>query len=331
MQLNIGPVSIPYFLMFLLIAGLVFGYFLWINRKHLRLGRGEKIFDIVIIFIVGSIIIGRLLYVLEHLEEFSKMSWSVYPFYYEPGAERIWFKQLPWSLVKFWDRGIDPRGILLGNLLSLLWAQKMKNLGSRFLQKTVKFLCIANIIEIAGFGVAQLYFGKTIQSEIIGIVYSQIDNNQRFPLQGLEILILVLLVLILLYFKNIRKKISYLGVYLFAFGWLQIFSLYIQDNGAMGLQIGFSHVIFLLLVLLGIINFIFSVDNTEPNRLKIEESMPEKPVHASGDLSKQGKLQYSYKDFRSRRGSLSFSERIKTLLSSISRKLTLLIQKVSKG
>ena len=94
--------SIPIYMLFLIISSFIMGFLLWSKRKKFKL-RYELIFDFIIFYIISSIITGRLIFLLENYSNFRHISWSIYPYYYDPGAERVWLKQMPWIILEFWD------------------------------------------------------------------------------------------------------------------------------------------------------------------------------------------------------------------------------------
>ncbi|MDD3647823.1 MAG: prolipoprotein diacylglyceryl transferase [Candidatus Dojkabacteria bacterium] len=255
----IGTIKIYPYLFFLVLNALLVGFVLWRYRKTLGMSR-ERVFDFVFIYIAASIIFGRLIFVIQNWPDFGKLSWSLSPFYYLPGVERIWFKQMPFALMKFWDQGVDHSGMIYGGVVVTFVYYITKRFGTKNLWHVIKGLCLGQILQLLGYLYEGVYYGKET-TLFIGIKYPNVDDLMRFPVQILEIFVLLALLAIL---PSLRKRDKSLGVgvYLFIFGWLGIFSFFLRDN--VHSEIGVMQILYLIMVFIGIFIAVFALQKTKP-------------------------------------------------------------------
>lgn len=300
--------KIPTFLIFQIISSIIVGFMIWRKRKVVNL-KSEKVFNFVILFGVVSVVTGRLFYVVQNFDQFKQISWSIYPFYYRPGAERVWFRQMPWIVMKFWEEGISYSALMLGGVVYTLIFSHLEKLTRKFLNIVVKAFCLGQIIQIAGFFIASNYIGKVIDSPI-GIKYP-VDDNYRIPIQFIEIGVLVGLVFLFKYLKKIKKSRMIFGIYLFVFGWLEVVVGFFKDSGeelSNGVSsvswygVNLTQLAYLIFIFIGILISVFAyqenigVVNTkvEPIRSKVSTGLK-----FGNTKSGNSYMNCSYRDFKS--------------------------------
>jgi prolipoprotein diacylglyceryltransferase len=299
-MINIGNFQISTFLIFLLINGIIVGFIIWRKKEKLQLG-SEKLFDFLVCFILFSILVGRIFYVIQHFDQFNKLSWSISPYYYIPGAERIWFKQMPWILFKFWGEvGVIHTALMFGGILYSLIFFKYRKIRKKYMSILVKALCFGAIIQILGFMISGDYLGK-ITNLAIGMRYPTDDANIRIPLQIIEVGVLIVLLFVFRYLKRVGKSKLCLGIFLFIFGWLEIIVEFLKDRGdETGNGINFIQVAFLAFVFIGILEIMFVLQNKSKQDNKLIQPTGDRPSFSS-NLEKKptSRVNLSYRDFQS--------------------------------
>lgn len=290
MNLTVSNLTIPSYLVILTISGFLVGFVFWRKKERMKI-QNEKIFDLIIVYLLISIIVGRMFYVIDNIDEFKKITWSIYPYFYEPGAERLWFRQLPWGLIKIWDGGINYSALLWGGTFAILIRGKQLGLLKKWGNVIVKSLFYSHAFQIIGFLAGSYYFGK-ITELAIGIQYPKIDDNFRLPIQIIEIVLLLVGFLISRLLKRIQKGIGLIGLYLFFFSWVEVISIYLQDEASSlsGSSIQFAYI---LLVIVGLIGVVFSI-----KKVPSPKSLKQIPVK-SFESDRSGKLDYNHRDFTS--------------------------------
>jgi len=258
-----AEIKIPTFVISQCVIGIVFGFLLWRNRKVIRLN-DKAVFDLIILYIIGSIVCGRLFFIIDHASDFSQTSWSIYPFYYKPGAERVWFRQMPWTMLRFWEGDMSFSAMLGGGtLLTFLILWRMKLLKSA-MPYVISALCLAHILQIGSFLIGADYFGKPTDM-FFGIKYANIDDVFRFPVQLFEIVAITLILFLQKRFMKLPNEKAILGIYLFLFSWIEIFASFLVDRGGTE-HIASVSVGYLAVALFGIILLIFSKKSIEGNQ-----------------------------------------------------------------
>ena len=280
-MINVWVFSIPIYLIFHIFGAFLLGFLLWRNIKKFR-EKTELVFDFVFQYLLITIVFGRLMYMIQNFSEFAKMSWSIYPYFYLPGAERIWFKQMPFALIKFWEDGMDYSAMLLGGVVFLIIFLSVKKVSAKNYILAIRSLIISQIILIIGFFVGANYYGQVIDS-VFSIQYASIDDQNRLPLQLIEIVILLLIFSLSFLIKNSRL---FLGIFLFLIGWTEIVITYfLSDELKLSDGIGFTQLVYLLVVFLGIGISVFSFkDDKESDQAEgkqflagVEENVPVAP------------------------------------------------------
>lgn len=299
-----SSLSIPSFLVFLCLGALTTGFVLWRSRGELSLRR-HKVFDMVFLYVIFSIIAGRVIFILENTTDFSSISWSMYPYYYEPGAERVWFRQMPWMLLKFWEGGISHSVLLLGSTVTLLVFSFKNGLVKKAGYILSVALIFGHAVQIVGFFINSFYYGKPTDLAI-GVQYSQIDDVFRFPVQLFELLVLGFIVILLNLIKRTKFREGILGLYLFMFSWVEVIAHFLRDSGstnAMTLQL--TQILYLLAIVLGIVLFVFGYRDAGSEMSTgvsaVSKLMP------SGDRGQYKQRSYvsSYKSYQGREQSAS--------------------------
>jgi len=291
-------VTLPMYIYLQLIVAFVTGFIIWRKRDSLSL-RSENIFDFIFLFILFGFLFGRLFYIIEHLSEFKGISWSIYPYFYEPGAERIWFKLLPWVAMKFWEGGINYAGLLFGGILYTLlrFRKYVKEYPPHIF---VEALCIGNIIHFLGLFLGGLYWGK-VTDLWFGIVYSQVDDQLRIPIQVIEIVAIFIFIVLVQYMKKVGKSKYIFAFYVFILGWLQIISIYFQDIEIVS-GVTFTQAVYLLVVISGLILFVVDVQmdiSSISSYDKGEVGKEKSPVDLDQTTARSSRMQYGYRDFQS--------------------------------
>ena len=170
--------NLPKSISFLIVSAFIMSFFVWKYRKDLKIKK-ENVFDFIILFSIVPLITGRLVYVFENIRLFVQKTWSIYPYYYEPGAERIWFKEMPWILFKFWDNGdINYSALLLGMFFAVVLFILIKNI--RKVKGLLLPLIISQIIVLSGLYWGVYYWGKETEL-FFGIRYPGVDDSFRMP------------------------------------------------------------------------------------------------------------------------------------------------------
>lgn len=312
MSFVFGSFKIPAFLIFLVLSSLIIGFVIWRKREVFHL-KSERVFDFIFLYNILSIIIGRLFYVIENWKTLVQLFWSIYPFYYKPGAERVWFKQMPWIVIKFWEGDVISEALLIGGILAILLFYRKLNFPKKFGETFVNALCYGQIVQILGFFLSGDYYGKETGSWI-GVKFPNVDEHFRVPVQFLEIAGLVLLLFVFKYLKKMGKGKGVLGVYFFAFGWVEVIVQFLKDNGdRVGVGVNIVQIAYLILVFCGILVFVFAFQQDLTPIAKERVGMEE----GSKGL-KPSRLQFGYRDFHS--SLVSDKKRIPALSGWIKRK-----------
>ncbi|MBN2015716.1 prolipoprotein diacylglyceryl transferase [Candidatus Dojkabacteria bacterium] len=297
-MISFRNLTIPAFLVFEILSAIMVSFFFWRKKREGNL-KSESIFDLIFAHIALSIVLGRILYVLNNSDRFGQLSWSIYPYYYEPGAERVWFKQMPWILLKFWDRGIEPVGIMLGGIVVTLLFVRIKKLSHRFYYTVVLGLCVSQIIQAIGFFLGSDYIGKITELPI-GIAYSGQGEGLRFPVQFVEALVLLVTIFLSNYLSRIKRNKGILGLYLLTFGVLQIAVELLKDKEDAISRITITQIVLTFIVFIGVLILIFSYQQKELSVKSEGEFVPSGPVSRSERESvSEARVQYSYRDFQS--------------------------------
>lgn len=318
MNLTFGNNKIPTFLIFQVLCVLVVGFIFWRKRKSCNL-RNEQVFDFILFMIIFSILCGRLFYVALNFDDFKKLSWSIYPFYYEPGAERVWFRQMPWVTLKFWEGGVVPSALMLGGTIYTLLFFAKRKLLKKIPVLLVTALSLGQIVQMLGFFLSGDYMGKETSSWV-GVKYPMSDNLFRVPIQFLEIAVLVAFLFLVNYLKKVKRRKGVLGIYLFIFGWLQVVVHFIKDNGEGGLGgINVIQIVYLLFVFSGILIFVFS----NQNELQLDSKtrvLDRSSADRTRRSSRISDLQFGYRDFKS--SFSNYGQHAPTAWGWLKRKLT---------
>ncbi len=286
--------TVPIYLVFLFLSSFVIGLVLWRNRKVLVF-RYERIFDFILLYNLFSILIARFVFVFENISIFKNISWSIYPYYFDPGAERVWFKQMPWILLKFWSGDINYSAILLGGLIFALIYFFIKKIPKKMLYYLIQALCMSQIIQLFGFFISSVYKGKVTDLPI-GIVYPQ-GSEYRLPLQFIEVVFICFLIYLFNLLKKKKKESGILGVYLFAFGWLQIIVDYLKDGMyTQKSDINILQLIYILFVFIGIVIAIFAYQGDNEKLTNIQLGMQ---TNNNGQGIKKDNLNFGYRDYQS--------------------------------
>lgn len=254
----ISGIKIPHFIVYQILSAVLSAFVIWRSRRKTGLKK-ESIYDFIFINILISILIGRLIYIAEDFNRYRQVSWSVYPYYYDPGSQRVWFKQMPWIIIKFWDDNINYSALLLGSVISHFLVFYRKGIKDRLKFCIVKAALLGQIIQVLGFFVNVNYYGKVTDS-FFSISYPGLDGT-RIPLQFLELFSFVLILLLAIYLDKIRKSHLLTGIFLFLFGWLEIVIEIFKDRGPEASSITFLQVLYLIMIFIGILLFIVPMSN----------------------------------------------------------------------
>jgi prolipoprotein diacylglyceryltransferase len=316
MRLFLG-IEIPLFLIFQILSSVVFGFLIWRNKKKLAL-TSEKIFDLIFLYSLFGIFIARILYILHNFDHYSQLSWSIYPYYYLPGAERVWFKQLPWAIVKFWDDGLVYSGILFGNTVCMISYFLRRKLSAKNFMIAIKAFLISAAILLVGFLLAGSYLGE-ITGLPFGIKYSTDPGVSRLPVQVIEIMGLAIIFLITIYLGKLKKYRVVFGVFLFLLGWLEIAIQFLIDDGREeGNQVSIIHIVYLIFVVLGIVILAFSLQQTG-EREELVENVNKEVVNRRIEPGEGKSMSFSYRDF-SKTGRTSKRGCLTTFINKLKRK-----------
>ncbi len=302
------------FLISQIISGFIVGFMMWRKRELLKV-RSEKVFNYMFLYIIFSILVGRLSYVVQNFDQFEQISWSIYPYYFDPGAERVWLRQMPWIILKFWDNGINYSMLLFGGALFTAIYYKIAHIENIkvYLNIAMVSLCVGQIIQIIGFFIGGFYIGKLTDS-FIGIKYIGYDAN-RIPVQLIEVAAMIIMILIFNYLKKIKKSSLIFGLYFFIFSWLEIVVDYLKDYGdEIEPKAGYidiygvnsTQVFYLFVILISILIIVFSYQGGGLYSLEERESIKSNQGFNKDNQMESGsgkvrniKKTFSYKDFRS--------------------------------
>jgi len=85
---------------------------------------GHKVFDLVIISIISTLIFSRLMYMVQNWGEFADARWFWLP-YEKIDGEVFLFASFPWLLLKIWDGGLLLIGLVIGWMISMILFSRM--------------------------------------------------------------------------------------------------------------------------------------------------------------------------------------------------------------
>jgi len=248
-------IRIPDFVIFLFVAATIFSFMLWREKKRFSLTK-ENVFDLLFLFFISSIIIGRIFYIVENFNQFRHLSWSFYPYYFLHNSERVWFKQMPWVLFRFWDNGLNYSGMLLGGLVSLIILKKQELLKTKSRFLVIQAIVMSQLALIIVFYWKNLYWGKETDL-FFGVRYSLIDEAKRIPLQLIELVVLLMILLGMYVLKKYHIERYIVGMYLFFFFWLEIIIQFFTARETVN-TITFSQYVYLLIVFFSIISLVYT-------------------------------------------------------------------------
>ncbi len=204
---SINGIDIPAITIFWVLGFIVFGYFLskrFKNIKNVNLG-----FDIVIMTMVLSIVLGRVFFVFKNWGQY-KNDWTFLPV--QESIDGIsWFQSMPWTLAAFWEPKVNFGMIMIAvflagmffyglNKLKLEYTNYWSNLWMGFIP--------AMIIFSVGYLLDGTYYGKP--SELPFSIVYKIDGSARFAIQIIEIIGLMLIwafYLDRIRFRNFSQKL----------------------------------------------------------------------------------------------------------------------------
>jgi prolipoprotein diacylglyceryltransferase len=316
-MLRVGSFTMPLYIIMQVAGGFVFGFVLWRRKEKLNLKDGN-IFDFIILFIFFCLVAGRVFYIIENIRIFKKISWSIYPYYFIPGAERVWLKQLPWFLFKFWDYGMDYGALLIGGLLYSLYFY-IKRIRKKMTNVFIEGICFAHIIQIIGFFIEKVYIGR-ITNLPIGFIYTD-DQRYRIPIHFIEISVLILCVILIRYLVKIKKQDISLGSYLFIFGWMGIISEYWKDKAEYTIgKVNTLQVVYLIFVFVGILIAVYYLQLNSTKDIKSNSVQKEFFQESKVNLHRSTKKIFSYRDFES--SYTNYSKNKPSIFAFLKRKLT---------
>jgi len=290
----IDKLNIPTYILFLVASSFIFGFLIWRERKKYNI-RFEMIFDLIIIYILVSFLTSRIIYIFQNFEVFKKISWSIYPYYFDPGAKRVWFKQMPWAILNFNESNINYSGLLLGGVLIVLIFIYLKKVSRKVIPIFTNALCVSHVIQIIGFFIVSAYIGKVTDLPL-GVKYS-FDNQARIPLQFIEIAVIGVLIYAFYILQKKGKQSGIFGIYLFVFSWLQIIIDFLKDKSlSTSNEISIFQIIYLVLVFIGIIITIFAYQVKDKDFINVETSVRKTPNEQNATLNKAG---FKYRDYKS--------------------------------
>jgi prolipoprotein diacylglyceryltransferase len=285
--------KIPIYLISLFVAGFFTGFILWRNKSEL-FTRGEQVFDLVALVVIFSLVLARIFYVLENFERIDYQFWSFYPYEYSDIEGRIWFTQMPWKLIKFWDNGILFSALYMGGSVVTLLYIWLRKVSWKFTSYVCFSLVVGHIFQAIGSFIAGDYFGKETTS-FFSLTYGRIDDLSRIPVQGIEIIVFCLLIAAFIYLKEKKRNNLFLGLYMFILGWLQIGIQFLIDKNTVGqslitpLNIGY-----IVFIVLGIVLMIIS-----PKEFDEAQAGLYKQGKGNMKIGQQDQKNYSYRDFQS--------------------------------
>lgn len=280
-----------FFILSIFIAGAIIDFFIWRSVSERPLKKIEFL-DLLLIFPIISLIFGRIFYILGNLSTFLNTHWSVYPFFYLPGAERIWFKEMPWILLNIWNyKGIEFGGVLAGGVIAVFLFKKIRKISNDEFLLWLEAMCFGFIFLLLAFFIKEYYWGK-VTNLMVGLKFATVDEESRLPLEIFEVVIFVLLFVILRFLRKSKKDYFSKGLFLFVFGWLEIIVKYFQD----GIELKAKNVyylLFLIFVLVGIFQLIGKVNF--PKLYKKESANESRLTNVSRDGFRT--YQTSYTDY----------------------------------
>jgi hypothetical protein len=183
------------------IANLIlFAFFNWLQfKKQLKT---NTIFDIALMNGFGSLLIARILGIINVFGGYAQKGWSLTPMV-EVDNNYVWTNSLPWSLLNVFDGNYLYSGFLLGIIFSLSLAFLYSNQ-----KKSVFFLMDKVVLSFAGVLVINLiviYLLKTL-GLITWINVSQMTIlGLSFDMWGMQILVILIFLLIVRIFHLVEK------------------------------------------------------------------------------------------------------------------------------
>lgn len=199
-------------------------------KKNQIKRNNEQIFDAVVLCFLLSIFISRFAFLIENFKEFSKYSWSIYPYFL--GVEnklRIWFQTAPWIFFNIFEGGID---IFSGRVVSLIFILFFfrKNMRDAEISKIIVFTALTFLIINSIFYV---FFN-----------FDLIFTKKNFIV--FEVASYIIIGLLTIFLQKSRKK-SVLGFGFFLISWIQAIFMIIGKSKKIGL-ISLTFLIILTLI-----------------------------------------------------------------------------------
>jgi len=193
--LSVGPVRLYSFGLFLVIAFVVAGYWVWKSSRGSSLGE-EKILDAVVLTVIGGLLGARMLFVLSNPQV---------------------FLEDPWQILAIFRGGLSFWGGIFGGIVALVIVAR------RYHYPVMQFLDLAAPATTIGAAIG--YVGAFLGGSAYGTITSASWGvsmvglaGRRYPSQILEALLQLSILVVLLRFRKTQPfsgflALSYLSLY----------------------------------------------------------------------------------------------------------------------
>jgi hypothetical protein len=108
---------------------------------------GYKVFDIMILSIIGALFVSRISYIIASPDVFQGARWFWIP-YEKVEGEIFLFASFPWLVFRVWDAALPYQSLLLGWLLSLVALSRILRVPWRFLSSAISEVYVVCLIGL---------------------------------------------------------------------------------------------------------------------------------------------------------------------------------------
>jgi|GEM_PF-5516466 len=205
---TIGGLEVHSLVVFTAIGFLLFTFLLWINLRAKI--KTNSIFDIILLSLILSPVLGRLLYIIEHFSRFVHDDWNFLPV--RDSVEGVaFFDTAPWSFFAIWSGGnyynFIPIALFIGTYAILRFTRQSKQF-AQVLSKVWAGFLPAFIVILLGFLLQGVYYGQT-GAIPLKVVYEG-ENEARIAIQIIEI---VIVLFIMIFYLDTGSKKAFFAKY----------------------------------------------------------------------------------------------------------------------
>ncbi|MFQ5492599.1 MAG: prolipoprotein diacylglyceryl transferase family protein [Candidatus Dojkabacteria bacterium] len=308
---TLGSIEVKTMLIGALFFAFVYVVVFWItSRKELK---SNTIFDIAFLTLLASLISGRLLAVLSHLNDYLDAGFNLFPIH-ESESGILLFSQLPWSFLNFTDGHFEFIGVFMGIIIGLLVIYQNSNQRKSVFQlfdRIIVAYVIAGFVLFAGMMIS----GTDLGIEVIGGPGLDLgDGLTRHPVNLYRMMVHVIFLAAILIFKLGKTKKNGLvtSLFLIIFGASEfIVRGLMQEYSPLVVgSLDYHQIIAVMVALIGVL-FLIAGLNLLPARKRGVESEQATTRVAPGERKARDPRRTATGNIN--RFSVSFSDRLKDI------------------